>query len=63
MRCAMCQRPLRRAAVTLMHMALGPKCAERAGFIARRAPGAKLFSPLVVARDKHTQDMFEGQAA
>lgn len=63
MKCAMCSRPLKRATVTLQNMSLGPKCAERAGFIAHRAPGAKLFSPLVVVRDKRTADMFEGVAA
>ncbi len=58
----MCSRPLKRATVTLGQMNLGPKCSIRAGFIAHRAPGAKLFSPLVVVRDKRTADMFEGVA-
>lgn len=62
MRCAMCHRPLIRATVTIQRMALGPKCAEKAGFIARRVPGAKLFTPLLVHRDDRTADMFAGVA-
>lgn len=62
MRCAMCHRPLIRATVTIQRMSLGPKCAEKAGFISHRAPGAKLLSPLVVVRDEKTADMFAGVA-
>lgn len=56
MRCVMCGRPMNRPALQLGKMALGPKCARRAGLIQPKAP-RQAAEP--VYRDALTRDLFE----
>lgn len=66
MRCAVCHRPLARAAALLKGLPVGPVCAVSAGLVAKpgsaRAQGQLDFTPSVavrVERCEQTPDMFE----
>lgn len=59
-RCSMCGRVLLAPKVRMGQMTLGPRCAEKAGFIESK----QRFAPVArVVRDKRTVDMFEKEAA
>lgn len=50
MRCAMCNRPLDKPAAMLGKLAIGPKCARRAGLLLPKRERAE------VVRDRETVD-------
>ena len=67
MQCAVCRRPLVRAAALLKGLPVGPVCAVSAGLVSKpaaaRAQGLLDFHPstaAAVVRDELTIDLFEG---
>ncbi len=59
MKCSMCGREMAAPKVRLGRMALGPKCAQKAGLYVPKRRETPIFEAYRVHRDTSTRDMFE----